>query len=129
MVQAGVTSVRICMEPLLLGSSIRELPGTLMAHLRRLMLTNSVTSAAIICIMTDTFWGPPMVSGVTLNLNIDYFHPAPVYVAHIHSSCISLGKGSLCQRYENQGRCDDSENHYHARQHFLRSECADATLP
>lgn len=39
-----------------------------------------VTSVAIIYILTETFWGPPMVSGVTVNLNIDYFHPAPVYV-------------------------------------------------
>lgn len=48
--------------------------------MERIAIVNWVrcTSGAIIAIMTDTFWAPPMLSGVSIDLNVQYFHPVPV---------------------------------------------------
>ncbi|ORY32154.1 hypothetical protein BCR39DRAFT_60626 [Naematelia encephala] len=41
-------------------------------------LVDTCTSAALISLQTDNFWSPPMVGGVSLSLDVQYFHPALV---------------------------------------------------
>jgi hypothetical protein len=37
------------------------------------------TSGAMITISTPTFWAPPMLSGVSIDLNVQYYHPVMAY--------------------------------------------------
>ncbi|KAI9634375.1 uncharacterized protein MKK02DRAFT_37906 [Dioszegia hungarica] len=39
-------------------------------------LVDVCTSAAILLHTTDEFWGPPLRAGVSLNINMTYYHPA-----------------------------------------------------
>ena len=39
------------------------------------------TSGAMITISTPTFWAPPMLSGVSIDLNVQYYHPVMAYVS------------------------------------------------
>ncbi|KAK8854517.1 hypothetical protein IAR55_003256 [Kwoniella newhampshirensis] len=39
---------------------------------------DSCTSAALIGIHTPTFWGPPMLSGISLSMELQYLNPAPM---------------------------------------------------
>ena len=51
---------------------------------------NSCTSAALIGLHTPTFWGPPMLSGVSLAIDMQYFAPALLSVPVIPSARIQL---------------------------------------
>jgi len=41
-------------------------------------IVDTTTSAALIAIHTPTFWPPPLLGGLSLALDIEYFHPAKV---------------------------------------------------
>lgn len=41
-------------------------------------LVDSVSSAAMSLLGTEGFWGPPMLSGVSVTLDMQYLNPAPV---------------------------------------------------
>ncbi|WVQ80026.1 hypothetical protein IAT38_002127 [Cryptococcus sp. DSM 104549] len=41
-------------------------------------LLDTCTSAAMCIVATPTFWGPPMLSGVSLSIETQYLNPAPV---------------------------------------------------
>ncbi|AFR96680.2 hypothetical protein, variant [Cryptococcus neoformans var. grubii H99] len=38
-------------------------------------LVDTLTSAALVHLHTPTFWGPPMMAGVSLSMEIQYLHP------------------------------------------------------
>jgi acyl-coenzyme A thioesterase 13 len=40
-------------------------------------LVDTCTTAALVSLSTPTFWGPPMIGGVSLTLDMSYFNPAP----------------------------------------------------
>jgi len=46
---------------------------------------NRCTSGAMITISTPTFWAPPMLSGVSIDLNVQYYHPVMAYVSSLFS--------------------------------------------
>jgi hypothetical protein len=46
-------------------------------------LMSRCTSGAMITISTPTFWAPPMLSGVSIDLNVQYYHPVMAYVLHL----------------------------------------------
>jgi len=39
------------------------------------------TSGAMITISTPTFWAPPMLSGVSIDLTVQNYHPVMAYVS------------------------------------------------
>ncbi|GFZ52108.1 hypothetical protein JCM24511_09881 [Saitozyma sp. JCM 24511] len=41
-------------------------------------IVDTCTSAAMVAIHTDTFWGPPMMAGMTLSMELQYLHAAPL---------------------------------------------------
>ncbi|EIW68493.1 hypothetical protein M231_06416 [Tremella mesenterica] len=41
-------------------------------------LVDTCTSAALVALHTETFWGLPMLSGVSTSLETKFFHPVPV---------------------------------------------------
>lgn len=38
-------------------------------------LVDTLTSAALVHLHTPTFWGPPMMAGVSLSMETQYLHP------------------------------------------------------
>ncbi|CAD6568212.1 MAG: hypothetical protein TREMPRED_004361 [Tremellales sp. Tagirdzhanova-0007] len=42
-------------------------------------IVDTCTSAALIGLHTPTFWGPPMMSGVSVAMDMQYLAPAPQY--------------------------------------------------
>lgn len=41
-------------------------------------LVDTCTSATLVALSTDTFWGAPNLSGVSVSMDVKYLHPAPV---------------------------------------------------
>jgi acyl-coenzyme A thioesterase 13 len=41
-------------------------------------LVDTVTSASLALLATDSFWGYPMISGVSLTLDMQYYNACPL---------------------------------------------------